>query len=86
MDMLWVGETIENRVSIQRMLMMMKGIMRTGISVHYGDTSTTSDDQFDDMDTDDDAQLSQSERGQEDIVPGETDTSPGTPEDLADDK
>ena len=38
------------------------------------------------MDTDDDAQLCQAEGGQEDIVPGETDTSPSTPEDLGDDK
>ena len=51
------------------------------LSVHYGDTLAASDDQFDDMDTDDDAQFSEAKGGQENIVPGETDTSPSTPED-----
>ena len=54
--------------------------------MHYGNTSAASDDQFDDVDTDDDAQLSQAEGDQEDIVPGETDTSPSTPEDSGDDE
>ena len=52
----------------------------------YGDTSAAPDNQFDDMDTDDNAQFSQAEGGQENIVPGETDTSSSTPEDLGDDE
>ena len=54
--------------------------------MHYSDTLATSDDQFDDMDTDDDAQFSQAKGGQEDIVPGKTDTSPSTPEDSGNDE
>ena len=55
-------------------------------SVCYSDTLAASDDHFDDMDTDDDAQFNQAKRGQDDIVPDKTDTSPSTPEDSGDDK
>ena len=55
-------------------------------SVHYSNTSAASDNQFDDMDTNDNAQFSHAKGGQEDIVPGDTDTSPSTPEDSGDDE
>ena len=55
-------------------------------SVCYDDTSAASDDQFDDVDTDNDAQFNQAKGGQEDIVLGKTDTSPSTPEASGDDE
>ena len=71
MDTPLVGETIEDEAGIQRMPTMMKDIMRTGMmmmtAVCYSNTSAISNDQFDGMDTDDDAQFSQAKGGQEDI-------------------
>ena len=86
-----VGETVDNGAGTQRVL-MKTGTTKTGMkttvvhaySMHQVDTSTTSDDQFGDVNTDDDAWLEQAEELQRGTPSDKTDTDPNAPEDSED--